>query len=83
MFLSGNLFMIPYIDSSSGYLYLGALVVLLSIAADPFTQQLVQYEQRVVYTNDASTTVNRAGRFAKGSTIITNSTVLSSGEPRC
>lgn len=43
------------------------MVMLLSIAADPFTQQLIQYEQRVVYTDDRNTTVNRAGRFAKGS----------------
>ncbi|KAH8777845.1 hypothetical protein F5883DRAFT_627033 [Diaporthe sp. PMI_573] len=50
----------------SGSLRLGALVVILSIAADPFNQQLIQYEQRVVYRQDLSTMVNRAGRYAKG-----------------
>lgn len=70
-----------YADASSGCLYLGALVVLLSIAADPFTQQLIQYKQRVDYTEDVNTTVNRAGRFAKGSGIYTTSTISSSGGP--
>ncbi|KAI7776816.1 hypothetical protein LA080_004410 [Diaporthe eres] len=51
---------------SLGYLRLGTLVVLLSIAADPLTQQLIQYKQSMVYAKDVNTTVNRAGRFAKG-----------------
>ncbi|KAG8158099.1 hypothetical protein KVR01_011860 [Diaporthe batatas] len=57
-----------------GYLSMGALVVLLSIAADPFTQQLIQYERRVVYTNSTDITVNRAGRFDKGTRTLKYST---------
>ena len=45
---------------------MGALVVVLSIAADPLNQQLIQYKQRVVYSEDASTTITIAGRYAKG-----------------
>lgn len=73
-------FAISYADSNRGFLCLGALVVLLSIAADPFTQQLIQYQQQVVYTEDPNATVNRAGRFAKGSGIRTTSNVSSDGE---
>lgn len=69
----------PYANANSGSLCLGALVVLLSIAADPFTQQLIQYRQGLVYTEDAKTTVPRAGRFAKGTGIYTMTTVPSSG----
>lgn len=54
--------------------------MLLSKAADPFTQQLIQYRQGVIRTEDANTTVNRAGRFAKGSGIYTTSNLSSSGE---
>lgn len=43
------------------------MVVVLSIAADPFTQQLIQTKQQVVYTQDLNTTVARATRFSKGS----------------
>lgn len=55
--------------------------MLLSIAADPFTQQLIQYRQGLVYTEDANTTVNRAGRFAKGTGVRTTSTIPSEGKP--
>lgn len=54
--------------------------MLLSVAAGPFTQQLIQYRQGVIYTKDANTTVNRAGRFAKGSGFYITSTLSSSGE---
>lgn len=54
-------------DFHSGWLHLGALVVMLSIAADPLNQQLIQYKQRVVYSKDSSTTINRAGRYTRGS----------------
>ena len=40
---------------------------MLSIAADPLNQQLIQYKQRVVYSKDSSTTINRAGRYTSGS----------------
>ncbi|KAL1850779.1 hypothetical protein Daus18300_012787 [Diaporthe australafricana] len=59
-----------------GYLRLGALVLLLSIAADPLTQQLIQYKQRVVYMQDANTTVNRAARFSRGNEIFMPPTKL-------
>lgn len=53
-------------DFQSGWLRLGSLVVVLSIAADPLNQQLVQYKQRVVYSKDSSATINRAGRYTRG-----------------
>lgn len=53
-------------DFSSAWLRLGALVVVLSIAADPLNQQLIQYKQRVIYTRDAGTMISRAGRYARG-----------------
>lgn len=56
-------------DKNSGWLRIGALIVLLSIATDPLTQQLIQYKQQVVYTQDTNTKVNRAGRFSKGSEV--------------
>lgn len=58
-----------FADRNSGWLRLGALIVLLSIATDPLTQQLIQYKQQVVYTQDMNTRVNRAGRFSKGSEV--------------
>lgn len=72
--------MVSYADSSSGWLCLGALVVLLSIATEPFTQQLIQYQQRVVSAKDKNTTVNRAGRYSKGSEIYVPSNRSASGE---
>lgn len=54
-------------DFHSGWLRLGALIVMLSIAADALNQQLIQYKQRVVYSKDSSTTINRAGRYTRGS----------------
>lgn len=48
-------------------LRLGALVILLDIAVDPFSQQLIQYRQDTVYIQDTQTTVSVAGRYSKGS----------------
>ncbi|KAF3768099.1 hypothetical protein M406DRAFT_254587, partial [Cryphonectria parasitica EP155] len=62
----------------SGFLRLGALVVLLSIAVDPFSQQLVQYKQDVVYSANAETTIARAGRYSKGSEYSMQLSLLSS-----
>lgn len=55
-----------FTDILSGWLHLGALVVVLSIAADPLNQQLIQYKQRVVYSPDTSTTIDRAVRYSRG-----------------
>lgn len=51
---------------NSGLVQVGAIIVLLSIAVDPFTQQLVQYKQDVVYTPDTETTTKQARRYSKG-----------------
>lgn len=75
-----SLTLLRHIDINSGCLSSGALVLLLSIAADPFTQQLIQYERRVVYTDSADTTVNRAGRLSKGKRAIKYSTENVFGE---
>ncbi|KAF3018221.1 hypothetical protein E8E14_012789 [Neopestalotiopsis sp. 37M] len=48
----------------------GAIVILLSLAIDPFSQQLVQLEQEVVYTRDPATSVNRALRYSKGNQFL-------------
>ncbi|KAF7538973.1 hypothetical protein G7054_g2526 [Neopestalotiopsis clavispora] len=45
----------------------GAIVIILSLAIDPFSQQLVQLKQEVVYTSDSATSVNRAVKYFKGS----------------
>lgn len=48
---------------------LGALLTVVSIAIDPFAQQLLQYRQTTAFIRDASgrTAVVRAGRYSRGS----------------
>ncbi|KAI0390199.1 hypothetical protein F5Y17DRAFT_80490 [Xylariaceae sp. FL0594] len=48
-------------------IYLGGFTILISLAVDPFTQQLVQPRQGVVPLPDDATTVTKAGRYSKGS----------------
>lgn len=53
---------------------LGAITILISLAIDPFSQQLVQLRQEVVYTNDAIASVKRAKRYSKGTEIFNGMT---------
>ncbi|KAL2287106.1 hypothetical protein FJTKL_06109 [Diaporthe vaccinii] len=48
-------------------LRLGALIILLDVAVDPFSQQLVQLRQDLVYNEDRETILSDAGRYSKGS----------------
>lgn len=68
-------------DLPSGCLRLGAAIIVLSIAADPLNQQLIQYKQRVVYSQDASVVTNRAMRYAKGHETFPLITYLPPGKP--
>lgn len=54
-------------DLSSWILRLGALIILLDVAVDPFSQQLVQLRQDLVYNEDRETILSSAGRYSKGS----------------
>jgi hypothetical protein len=45
---------------------IGALVSLLTIALDPFTQQLVQLEQKLHSATDSRTAIAIANRYSKG-----------------
>lgn len=54
-------------DLPSWILRLGALIILLDVAVDPFSQQLVQLRQDLVYTEDRETILSSAGRYSKGS----------------
>ncbi|ROV91664.1 hypothetical protein VMCG_09261 [Cytospora schulzeri] len=47
-------------------LRIAALMMLLDAAIDPFSQQLVQYRQDTVYTDDMDTVIARAVRYSKG-----------------
>ena len=40
--------------------------MVLSLAIDPFTQQLVQYEQRLVFSESGETTLAYVRRYSKG-----------------
>lgn len=53
-------------DLLSWILRLGALVILLDVAVDPFSQQLVQLRQDLVYNEDSETVISRAERYSKG-----------------
>ncbi|KAI0440957.1 hypothetical protein F4803DRAFT_525272 [Xylaria telfairii] len=57
---------ILWVRRTIGLVQAGAIIVLFSIAVDPFTQQLVQYKQGMVYTPDADTTTKQARRYSKG-----------------
>jgi hypothetical protein len=48
-------------------LRLGAIIVLLDVAVDPFSQQLVQLRQDLVYNEDHEAVISRAERYSKGS----------------
>ncbi|KAK5653985.1 hypothetical protein OQA88_7661 [Cercophora sp. LCS_1] len=52
-----------------GIIRFGALLTVVSIAIDPFAQQLLQYRQTTSFIRDASgrTTIARAGRYSRGS----------------
>lgn len=54
-------------DLLSWILRLGALVILLDVAVDPFSQQLVQLRQDLVYSEDGETVLSSAGRYSRGS----------------
>ena len=51
----------------SWILRLGALVILLDVAVDPFSQQLVQLRQDLVYNEDREVVTSKVGRYTKGS----------------
>ncbi|CAO2657021.1 Nn.00g058240.m01.CDS01 [Neocucurbitaria sp. VM-36] len=51
-------------------LQLGALVTILALAVDPFSQQLIQHGQKLKSSNDASTTIARAQRYSSGTTFV-------------
>lgn len=53
-------------DQTSWEVRLGAIIVLLSLAIDPFSQQLVQLRQDITFTEDTTTAINRAIRYSKG-----------------
>lgn len=59
---------------SSSLLHIGALVTLLAIAVDPFSQQLVQYSQRLKSSVDGAATIARAQRFSRGITLVGTAT---------
>lgn len=54
-------------DLLSWILRLGALVILLDVAVDPFSQQLIQLRQDLVYSEDGETVLSSAGRYSRGS----------------
>lgn len=66
-------------------LRLGALVILLDIAVDPFSQQLVQYREDAVYIQDLQTVVQIASRYSRGSEYAVQLAAIdpSKGLPRC
>ncbi|KAF2729492.1 hypothetical protein EJ04DRAFT_502196 [Polyplosphaeria fusca] len=51
-------------------LHIGAIVTLLAIALDPFSQQLVQYEQRLKSVANSASANVRAQRFSKATTLV-------------
>lgn len=59
-------------DQTGSLLQLGAFVTILAIAVDPFSQQLVQYQQNIKSSADVSTTIVRAQRFSKGTALVSS-----------
>lgn len=57
-------------DRHSSVLHIGAIVTLLAIAIDPFSQQMVQYDQRLKSSSDATCTKIRAQRFSSAYTLV-------------
>ncbi|MCJ1438974.1 hypothetical protein MMC27_008364 [Xylographa pallens] len=52
--------------------WIGALTTLLAMAFDPFIQQLVQFETRLVYDADPKTKIVRAQRYSKGNEVFSS-----------
>lgn len=49
---------------------IGALITLLAIAIDPFTQQLIQLEQIMIYTPNTAVVIPRAQRYSQGNEYV-------------
>lgn len=54
------------LTESSIALQLGALTTVMAIAIDPFSQQLIQYEQRSVKVPTSDASIARAQRYSRG-----------------
>jgi hypothetical protein len=57
-------------DLHSGILRFGAIATVISLAVDPFAQQLVNYRQKLIFSNDTNTTIARAQRYSQGNQIM-------------
>lgn len=59
---------------------IGATVVLLAVAVDPFMQQLIQFQSRLQYSNSEDVFLPLATRYSKGSQYITFPIVYMDGK---
>ncbi|ESZ92361.1 hypothetical protein SBOR_7271 [Sclerotinia borealis F-4128] len=60
---------------------IGAVTTVLALAVDPFTQQLIQYQQRLVPHSDGEASVPRADRYSRGRLFNTQLTMVSNNPP--
>jgi hypothetical protein len=56
----------------------GAITTVLALAVDPFTQQLVQYQQRQIPQKHGIAVVPRADRYSRGRFFTAQPAVVSS-----
>lgn len=58
---------------------MGAVAILLSLAFDPFEQQIVQFDQDMEWANSSAATLPRTQRFSAGNRIQTAHVAIDTG----
>ncbi|KAB8303098.1 hypothetical protein EYC80_004551 [Monilinia laxa] len=71
------------IDAASRgpWVRIGAVTTVLALAVDPFTQQLIQYQQRLVPRDNGEANVPRAERYSRGRLFENQLTMVSNNPP--
>jgi hypothetical protein len=69
-FLAFNHLGYSYLEHDRHIITLGATVVLIALAIDPFTQQLIQFNQQTEFIAGASSAIARAQRYSLGNVFV-------------
>ena len=74
----GSLMMLFNGQVARSFLSFGAILVIISVAIDPFTQLTVGKQSQVLYEDDASAQISYAKRYSKGTFGVVSATLSES-----
>jgi hypothetical protein len=74
MHITGNHGLVIHANMTRSFVAIGAVLTILSLAIDPFVQQVISFEDRQVSTTTNFGTIPQARRYSKGTEVDISAT---------